>query len=174
MQKDCSFAGFLVSSEREEFAVTVPSQSVVTMESLTTVAAASVDASSLLAYPSSYSEYYPEECSRQWDTSMAFANSLSYALENSLKIWQVSCYTLFVFISKQSILSKTQPASYGPGSRPSGRANTDHRIPDSRLGAALDFSWSLDLAKENCRGKQGKVFIIILVCFVLCREPNFN
>ena len=57
----------------------------------TTAAAASVDGSSLLTHLGSYPEYYPEECSRQWDTNMAFANSsLSYALESSLRIWQVS------------------------------------------------------------------------------------
>ena len=120
------------------------------MESLTTAAAASVDVSvgsSLLVHPGSYSEYYHEECSRQWDTNMAFTDSLSYALENSLKIWQVSRTKLHIKITCNSL---TQPASYG--SRPSGRTNTDR--PDSRLGAALDFSWSLDLAKGNCRGER--------------------
>ena len=65
----------------------------VSMElAITPTAATSSLASSLTAQLGSYpSGDYLDEY-EQWNSGdMAFANSLSYALENSMKIWQVCC-----------------------------------------------------------------------------------
>lgn len=72
--------------------------SAVVMEAVTATAAAPVEVSLPTSLTSSSlgsnnlsgeSSLYYEDCSGSWNSSMAFAHSLSYALENSLRLWQV-------------------------------------------------------------------------------------
>ena len=69
--------------------------------------------------------------SSKGSTGMAFSNSLSSALERSLKIWQ--------------------PVNYKKGPYSEALIYTRTRS-DSHLGAALNFSWPHEFSLENTRG----------------------
>ena len=119
--------------------------------------------------------------SSEESTGMAFGNSLSSALERSLKIWQVQLsiffcrrvlnFCLFVMnlqFELQFVVSYSlQPVNYKKG--PYGEALIYTRTrSDSRLGAALDFSWPHEFSLENTRGTQKELSYQSLLANELC------
>ncbi len=98
---------------------------------------------------------------------MSSANSLSYALENSLKLWQVQTYIQIIMNHgvqiKISLFHLQQPPPISPGYfRHQQQQRVQHdfessfydksskkSVTENCLGAALDYSWSLDSIKDN-------------------------
>jgi cytoplasmic polyadenylation element-binding protein len=69
-------------------------------------------------------------------SDMAFSNSLSYALESSMKLWQPG-------------YNGPSPIKRDLFTKPTTSNNTTKLRNNASLGAALDYSWSLDYPKDN-------------------------